>query len=44
MASGTGPSPTHDMEQAKADLDEHGFALIENALSPTETKRIRDLR
>jgi hypothetical protein len=28
------PAPTHDLEQAKRDLDEHGVAVVLDAMSP----------
>jgi ectoine hydroxylase-related dioxygenase (phytanoyl-CoA dioxygenase family) len=35
------PKPTKDMAQAKADLDQYGFCLIAEALTPEETAALR---
>ena len=35
------PQLTEDLDRARADLDEHGYCLIENALSPEELKTAR---
>ena len=35
------PQPTIDVQQAIAHLDEHGFALLANALSPDEVRDVR---
>ena len=35
------PSPTTDFEQAKADLDQHGLAIVRDVLSPEETRDVR---
>jgi ectoine hydroxylase-related dioxygenase (phytanoyl-CoA dioxygenase family) len=39
IAPGT---PTADLDQAKADLAEHGYCLIEGLLTPERTKLLRD--
>jgi ectoine hydroxylase-related dioxygenase (phytanoyl-CoA dioxygenase family) len=36
------PRPTRDLEQAKADLAEHGLCLIADALPPAKLRRVRD--
>jgi hypothetical protein len=37
------PAPTEDLEEAKANIDEFGIALVANALSP-EDVAANDLR
>ena len=35
------PRPTTDLEQLKADLDEHGYCIVADALSPEEVTALR---
>jgi ectoine hydroxylase-related dioxygenase (phytanoyl-CoA dioxygenase family) len=37
-----GPAPTIDLDQAKADLREHGYCLIAGALDAERTQHLRD--
>jgi hypothetical protein len=36
------PSPTHDLRQARRDLDQYGLCLVAEALSRDETERLRE--
>ena len=35
------PRPTTDLDQLKADLDEHGYCIVADALSPDEVTALR---
>ncbi len=35
------PQPTEDWDQLRADLDEHGYCLLANALSPAQVETVR---
>ena len=35
------PQPTTDLDQLKADLDEHGYCIVADALSPNEVTALR---
>ena len=35
------PRPTTDLDQLKADLDEHGYCIVADALSPDEATALR---
>lgn len=39
--TGPGPAPTTDLDQAKRDMDDHGFCLVEDALGTEQLAAIR---
>jgi ectoine hydroxylase-related dioxygenase (phytanoyl-CoA dioxygenase family) len=36
------PGPTRDLDQARADLEAYGYALVQDALSPEEVRALRE--